>query len=195
MQAISTFYSIYFRLAGAKKLPVAVQLTSGPNTISPLDLAPIDGSFQSYFGTGSMRPSLSDTYAFSVTYSDATSETVNLIVSEVLDALARTLSPTGTVSGGSLTPTFTWSAPTSPPSSYTYFFYMYANGGGNIWQYPGQHNNGQGMPSSTTSLVYNLDGHASQASLTQGTQYHWSITVQDSLGNQAQQNVMYTPTP
>lgn len=187
-------YGLNFQISGQKKLPVSVTLISGPNAIAPQDVsAGGRGRFQLQANLASVRPASSADYAFTVTYSDDTSEQIDVFVTDVLDSFPLSLAPTSTGSGGT-TPTFTWATPTSPPSPFSYFFNINASGlGGNIWQYPGNDNNGVGFASSTTSLLYNLDSKASQPSLTTGTPYNWSLIVQDANGNQAQAQVSYTP--
>jgi hypothetical protein len=51
------------------------------------------------------------------------------------------------------------------------------------------------MPSTTTSVLYNVDGNANPPSLSTGTTYNWSIIVQDQNDNQASVQTTYTPTP
>ena len=87
-------------------------------------------------------------------------------------------------------PQFTWGAPTSPPANFVYFLSLYGNNAN--WYYP--YNSSLGMPPSTTSVVYDVDGNASAPSLTTGTTYNWQITVQDTAtGNEAVYQTTYTP--
>jgi hypothetical protein len=74
-----TSYQLNFDLREANKLPVAVQLISGPNVLSPVDLPACSGcghvQFQTNAALGTTTPKVGDTYAFSVTYSDGSVET------------------------------------------------------------------------------------------------------------------------
>ena len=202
-------YQLNFNLRGANKLPVAVQLISGPNVLLPADLGTCatcgHQQFQSNVSLSTATPNVGDTYGFSVTYSDGTSETVNGLVTgwagtnSIVDSfdLTTNLSPTGT-GGVNTTPTFKWTYP-SNASSYTYQFQIGPSNGGQVWAVPGENSNLNGFPSSVTQIVWGTDptGDSSNtpnpASLTTGTQYQWSIQVQDVNGNSATTQVYYTP--
>jgi hypothetical protein len=200
---------------GANKLPVAVELTSGPNVINPIDIAACascgNPQFQYYVNVGNAVPNVGDTYVFKVTYLGGSTDTaVTGAVtgwngtSAVVGAsdLATALSPSG--SGGSTTPTFTWTYPASA-SSYIYSFYICCSSNSDIWDIPGNNSNANGFTSaqipaspgivwtstylgdsSNTPSVTSLDGSGA-------TTYNWSIQVQDSNGNSAQTNVYYIP--
>jgi hypothetical protein len=66
------------------------------------------------------------------------------------------------------------------------------NGASLNWCYSGGKNS-NGIPSSQTTVVFDVDGSASSSSLTSGTTYNWSVQVQDANGNTAQEQVNYTP--
>jgi hypothetical protein len=183
-------YNLNFEINRSKKLPVKVVFTGGPNLFSPVDIAK-QVDWPGYFAwvdLGSTRPAMGDTYTFNVTYSDNSSENLTSAVTGVLDSFAQNLSPTG--SCVSTTPTFTWNAPASPPSTYGYRLSIEdQQGGGRIWEYP---EDGL-MSSSQTSVLYNVDGEASQPALTSGVTYNWSITVVDANWNSATYQVSCTP--
>ena len=108
-------YRLNFDVRAANKLPVAVQLVSGPNVLNPIDIGVCaqcgTQQFQFYVSTESVRPTVGDTYTFHVTYSDSpTPVTVTAQVTAVLDAFPTAMSPAGSVPG-STTPTFTWTDP------------------------------------------------------------------------------------
>ena len=210
-----TSYNLNFDVRGANKLPVAVELTSGPNVINPIDIAACascgNPQFQYYVNVGNAVPNVGDTYVFKVTYLGGSTDTaVTGAVtgwngtSAVVGAsdLATALSPSG--SGGSTTPTFTWTYPASA-SSYIYSFYICCSSNSDIWDIPGNNSNANGFTSaqipaspgivwtstylgdsSNTPSVTSLDGSGA-------TTYNWSIQVQDSNGNSAQTNVYYIP--
>jgi len=194
-------YNLSFQVNGVLKLPIAATLTSGPNLISPVDIAVCGGSgsscshgFQIYFGIGATTPVVGDSYTFNVTYSDRTSGIVTAAVNAVLTAFPTSLLPqTGTST--SLTPTFTWTDPLNA-SNYTYQFYM-NNSGGTVWQIPGTNSKSPGFSSAITSISWGTDptgeGSTPTGNLTHGTAYNWQITVQDSLGNSAATQVQYQP--
>jgi hypothetical protein len=200
-------YNLNFQLRGTLKLPVAATLTSGPNVISPVDLALCGGigsscgsGFQIYFNIGATAPNVGDTYTFNVTYSDGTTGTVTASVTAVLNAFATGLSPqTGTST--SVQPTFTWTNPANA-SSYIYSFGLCCGTNGDIWDIPGNNSNANGFSSSITSIPWITSGNditgtsgnlPSVTSLTLGTVYSWQIQVTDSNGNSAQTQVQYQP--
>ena len=119
----SSNYSIGFNVNGLLKLPVAVELATGPTpgVVIPADIA--NGGFSGnrgfsfWTGLNGATPRVGDSYGLKVTYSDGTSETLTVTVSAVLDAFVTPISPMG--SGASLTPTFSWTDPANA-SNYTY---------------------------------------------------------------------------
>ncbi|HUX45573.1 MAG TPA: putative Ig domain-containing protein [Terracidiphilus sp.] len=195
-------YQLSFDVRAGNKLPVAVQLVSGPNVNSPIDIGVCGNcgtpQFQYHLGIDGVRPTVGDTYTFHVTYSDSsTPVTVTALVTAVLDTFPTAMTPSGSVPGNT-TPTFTWTDPASA-SSYTYSFYLSDNSGNTIWQVPGNNSNSNGLDSSITSIVWGTDptGDSSNTptvpSLTTSTTYNWQITVQDANGNSAQQQVYFIP--
>jgi hypothetical protein len=200
-------YTVSFDVRAANKLPVAVQLTSGPNVVNPVDIGnACQGcgtvQFQMYTNIGGV-PSVGDSYSFHVTYIDGTSETVTGAVTAfgsgtaIVGAsdLATNLTPNET--GTSTTPTFTLTDPVGG-SAYVYSFYLSDSNGNTIWQIPGNNSKTNGFSSSITSITWGTDptGGGSTpvgGSLTSGAQYNWSITIQDTKGNQAQSSVYYIP--
>lgn len=181
-------YGLQFSVDQNTKLPVNVTLLVGA---AVLDVGkPTGGSGYWYWmNLGSLRPSAGDAYTVQLGYSDGTSENLTVTVSAVLDTFPTNLAPiTGAAAG--TTPTFSWSAPSPAPAlPYTYSLWISQQNSGNIWSYP---SNGD-MPSSQLSVLYNVDGQASQTSLTPGVTYVWSLSVNDVNGNQAQQTVEYRP--
>ena len=213
----STGYSLNFEVRAGIKLPVAVTLTSGPNMINPVDIGNLCSGcgsiqFQLNSSIGDAVPKVNDPYTFKVTYSDGTVEngTVTAAVTGVLTAsqLATNLAPT--VTGGSTTPTFTWTYPAANASSYIYQFNICCDANGTIWQIPGNDSNLNGFTvaedtggvyggtATAGSIPWNTDpsGSGSSPSVTSlntGTQYNWQIQTQDSNGNSAQNQVYYIP--
>jgi hypothetical protein len=200
-------YDINFELNDLVKLPVAVTLeassnSDGANVVGPTDVAlcgqtgtSCGHGFQMNFGLGTTAPAVGDTYFFNVKYSDGTSETLPASVSAVLTAFATGLAPT---TGTSTTPTFTWNAPVCGLcSTYLYQFYINPTSGnqGSIWEVPG---NADGLPYTTTSLVWGTDptnagNTPSVGSLTVGSNYLWAVIVVDANNNQAITQVNYQP--
>jgi len=199
----SQTYLVAFDVGGVVKLPVSVTLTSGPNVISPIDIAVCGGpgsscgqSFQIYFFLNTTTPTVGDTYTFNVAYSDGTTGTLTAAVTGVLSNFVTNISPqTGT--GSSTTPTFSWTDPVNA-SNYTYRFSLCCYNSSDIWDIPGQNSSSNGFSSSIASIVWSTDptggGSApSISSLSPSTSYTWSIQLQDSNGNSAQTTVNYQP--
>ena len=199
-------YDLNFQISGLVKLPVAVQLTSGPNLFNPIDIAACNGGsnscgqgFQIGFGIGTTAPNVGDTYNFNVTYSDTTTGTLSAAVTGVVNAFATNLTPqTGTSS--STMPMFSWAYPANA-SSYVYSFSLCCSNNGDIWDIPGDNSNANGFTSAQIPLAqipWNSDPTGggslpSVGSLSPNTNYSWQIQVQDSNGNSAQTQVQYQP--
>jgi hypothetical protein len=200
---ITQNYSVIFQVNGLIKQPVAASLVSGPNLITPVDIAICGGpgssctqGFQIYFNLYGTSPLPGDAYTFNITYSDGTTGTLNASVTAILSAFPTNLSPQTGV-GTSTTPAFTWSDPANA-SNYTYQFLMNDASGNIVWQVPAANSTSNGFTSATTSLTWAVDptGSGSQptvASLTLGATYLWQITVLDSNGNAAGTQVQYQP--
>ena len=136
-------------------------------------------------------------YGLQVTYSDGTSETVNATVSAVLNAFATLNSPTGT--GVSPTPAFSWTDPASA-ASYLYQFSLWGqNSNGMIWQIPGNNSNSNGIPSTISSLKWNVDpiqgdnnnSLPTELSLPNST-YTWQIQASDVNSNSSMVQANFT---
>ncbi|MGC2618611.1 MAG: putative Ig domain-containing protein [Acidobacteriaceae bacterium] len=207
-----TGYFIAYNIRGQNKLPVAVELTSGPNIINPIDFSNYcqgcgHPQFQGYANIVSDNPNVGDTYKFLVTYSDGTSETVSTALtgwngtSSVGGAanLPTNLAPSGTTTN--TTPTFTWTYPANA-SDYTYQFVLAGGNNGQIWAIPGPNSNVNGFTSAQipqpAGLVWNDDptesGNSPTVSpLTSGDTYTWQLQVQDSYGNEVMVSVQFVP--
>jgi hypothetical protein len=134
-----------------------------------------------------VAPTTADVYTFRVTFSDGSAQ--DLTTSPVAPILGASAAPTNLVvntgaPNSRTVPQFQWSAPASPPASYGYSIYINPTTGGQVWNYP---NNGGSMPSTQLNVVYDVDGSASQSSLTSSASYNWAIVLQDpATGNRAQ---------
>jgi hypothetical protein len=197
---VTTDYTLQPDVQIGLKQPVIVTLVSGPNVTGPMDIA-LCGQTGSNCGPGFViladiglnTPSVGDTYTFNLTYSDGTTGTVTAAVTAVLNGYASNLAPTGT--GGSTTPTFTWTDPANA-SNYTYEFSISVTSGSGVWTVPSGNGN---LTSATTSLVWGTDptnssNTPSVAALTGGTNYSWDVQVDDAYGNWASTQVNYTPS-
>ncbi len=199
----SESYNLSFRVNGLIKQPVTVTLASGPNLITPVDIAICGGAasncgqgFQITFNLNSTSPNVGDSYTFNVTYSDGTTGTLTAAVTAVLSAFPTNLAPQ-TGASVSTAPTFTWTDPINA-TNYSYQFYINDPSGNPIWNIPGSNSTSSGFSSATTSITWGSDstgGGSTPAvgNLTLGVNYAWQITVQDSLGNTAATQVQYQP--
>ena len=185
--AASSGYYLQLRALDGTKRVVAAVLYSGPNVPVPYDLGPwSDSGLQ--FNLGTAVPTVGDTFALQVTYSDGTTSNISATVTAVLGASAVATGLSVNTATSRTIPTFTWATPSSPPASYVY--YLYINGSDANWGYD---NKGLGMPSTQLSVLYNVNGGATKSALTTGVTYSWRVTVIDAAGNSAVYQVSYTP--
>lgn len=205
-------YDLDMQLTQENKLPVAVTLTSGPNVLLPVDLGLCAGcgnngeyALPSSLLSGA-TPHVGDEYDFTVTYSDGTQDTGTAVNGKV-----TAFGNTGAVAGASdtltsmspalssltLQPDFSWTFPANA-SDYLYSFSLEdcSTGCSQVWTIPDftYAETGSGM---TGSVLWNVDptgngGSPSVSNLTNGDQYLWTVTVQDSKGNQAQSGASFT---
>jgi hypothetical protein len=174
------WFSIDGGIRGQLKRPVAVTLTGAPaaaNLAVPMDLG-IDNENStefSFWTNNNVRPTVSDVYAFTITYADGTVDsTATATVTGVIDSFptnVQILTPTSTV------PTFSWGAPLTPPTTYKYGIWVSDNNGANFWD-------AWDLPSSMNSAVYGSTGDNAQP-LQMGITYNWAISVSDQNNNRA----------
>jgi hypothetical protein len=173
----SSGYRLRFVVEQNRKLPVSASICGGPHIPTPSDLGMqrLTNSGRYYLDWNiSSVPSVADLYGVNVAYSDGTTETLAAPITRVFTDAATLVSPPST--GAASVPTLTWSLPLSAPATYMQEIQVTPNGSGNtLWDYV----TGPGV----TSVVYNADGRASQATLTSGQSYQWSVDVTDQLGN------------
>ena len=197
----STNYSIGFKVNSSFKLPVAVELASGPTgAVMPADIAngtfngSHGGQFSYWTNLNGATPKVGDSYTLNVTYSDGTLDVMTVKVSAVLDdAFATNLLPQG--NGVSVQPNFSWTDPNNA-SNYTYQFWLCCGPNGTIWQIPGNNSNSNGFSSAYTSIKWGTDPTGSGnlpnvSSLNGSTYYSWQIQATDINGNSAQVGVNF----
>jgi hypothetical protein len=198
-------YQLNFNVNQGNKLPVAVTLTSASNHNLPvpedLGLCQNCGNtpFSFNFNFFTVSPTKGDSYGFTVTYSDDTTENKTATVSGVVGALPSNLSPAGTGSNNTQ-PTFSWNDPANPANGGPYVYQLWvANDNYNtVWQIPGGNSNSRGFPSTITSIAWGTDptnasNSPSVSSLTDGDVYYWFVTAYDQNGNAGSMEVDYVP--
>jgi hypothetical protein len=173
----TSIYRLNFAVTGITDLPAKAQIASGQNISVPTDMQKSNNSVGGFFcqiNLGAVRPALTDAYRFDVNYYSGAAGQTTEPVTAVLDSFVQNIYGDATT-----TPTYSWTAPASPPSFFTYYIEVYDSTTGNlIWYYPSA--TPFGMPSTQTSVLYNVDGTASQTALTIGTPYDVFVTVVDT---------------
>jgi hypothetical protein len=190
-------YSISMEISSGSKLPISATLFSGKNVAVPYDITGDEhnANFNPIYNN-SVSPTVGDTYQFLVTFSDGSTQVLTGTVTAILTSFAQNLVMQTTAPGSPTVPLLTWSAPATLPVAlpYTYSVNLYNTNSTpqEFWSYYGGNNSGNGIPSTQTTVLFNVDGSANpSSSLTVGGTYNWSVTVQDNNNNSAQ----FTTTP
>jgi len=185
-------YSIRVQIDSGSKLPISMTLFAGPNVAVPYDInADQHNSNYSPISNSSVSPTVGDTYQFLVTFSDGTTQVLTGTVNAVLTSFTQNLVMQITAPGSPTIPLLTWSAPATPPAALPYSYNVNLYNANNttpqmFWSYYGGNNSGNGIPSTQTSVLFNVDGSASpNVPLTVGGSYNWSVEVQDNNNNSA----------
>lgn len=181
-------YQLSLRVSDNTKRVASVTLVSGPNVAVPFDMGK-SWEFEAWQNLGTTSPAVGNSYMFKVTYSDGTIQNLSSSVTAVLGTanMAQNLTVQTTTPGSPTVPLFKWTAPASPPTSYTYRLNLWGNNAN--WYYPQD----EDLPSTTLSALYNADGRASIPALTVGTTYTWQVQVMDANGNRATLQSTYMP--
>jgi len=189
-------YSISVQVDYGTKLPISMTLISGKNVAVPFDMnADSHNANYNPIFNNSVSPTVGDAYQFLVTFSDGTTQVVTSTVSAVITSFAQNLTMQTTSPGSPTVPLLTWTAPAVPPTAlpYSYSVSVYNNSGTSqvFWNYYGS-GSGNGLPSSQTSVLFNIDGSASPNSpLIVGGSYTWAVFVQDNNNNQGVYQTTY----
>jgi hypothetical protein len=190
-------YSLNLRPVSGSKLPISAIMFSGPNVAVPYDVnADQHNSNYSPIFNNSVSPTVGDAYQFLTTFSDGTTQVLPSPVTAVLSSsFAQNLTMNSPVAGSATIPVLNWTAPATLPTivPYTYNVNLYNASGTSqeFWSFYGS-GNSNGIPSTQTNVLFNVDGSAGpSSSLTSGGTYNWSVTVQDNNGNSAQYTVPY----
>lgn len=217
----STDYAFNIGGQAGVKLPISIELTSAsnPNVLVPQDIGNYcqgcgESRFQTYQDIHTDTPAVGDTYTFSVTYNDGTTD--NAITAAVTgwngsstvvgpSTLATNLLPSGATGpsvGTRTQPTFSWTYPSGASTAGDFYsFSLCCHNNSDIWDVPSQNSSSNGFlysQVSGASLTWGVDPTNSSntptvTSLTVGTQYSWSLTAIDADGNQATSGTWYQP--
>ncbi|GFE59357.1 carboxypeptidase regulatory-like domain-containing protein [Geobacter sp. AOG1] len=163
------------------KQPVNVTVLTGQDVAGPVDLAVRQSGDFSYQVSGIPRPAVGTEYTLDIGYSDGTTGSETVAVTAVLDSFADPVSPKGKVTFNP-TPTFSWTAPSSPPAGYTYSMNLNGN---DLWWGVDR------ILSSQTSVLFNFDNNANSNSLSDNVVYTWEIAVNDVNGNEARKQASF----
>jgi len=189
-------YNLNSSLSWGTKRPVAMTLISGPNATVPWDM-PVDSNSGGSGIFSSTVPLVGDTYQVKGTYSDGSALSLTASVTAVLNSFVTGMTVQTTAPGSVNIPLFIWVDPVSPPSPYLLNVGLNSTSGSAFvsWQDFGG-NNSNGLPSGTTSVLFNADGSATSngasiSSLPSTTNYDWFVQVRDANGNSAQESTTY----
>lgn len=180
LQYPSVFYGLNFQFYHQQKRPAHFTV-SGPQ-LTTTDLGVNSwGEFWSYHPVPS-APTVGDQYAITVTYTDGTSESFNLSVSNVLTLNPTPTHPIGTTAPESVSPWFSWNTLTGIPNT-PYIYRVMLRQANSTGDYLFE----SILPPDRTSVAYSGDA------LQQGTEYNWGIEMIDSKGNRAVSWSSFTP--
>ncbi len=177
----NSWFNLNYQFEDGLKHVVAVQLTGGPNVTAPIDLCL--QQYQPEFYSESFlnsRPNVGDSYSFTVTYSDGSTENIPRPVSGIVDTF---LTPTAPLANGTSTmnlnsfPLASWVLP-GLPSGYFDF---------STWISNINYQNGDNLPWTTTSV-------GAPSSITSPGTYSWTAIINDANANQSQYQTNFTAT-
>ena len=203
----STDSELLLDVSEGLKLPVALTLTGGPNVISPVDMGSLCQDCGSEFGyyvrLATVLPNIGNTYNFTVTYSDGTTQSLTAEVTSAIGSgkAITALAPTYNTASPSTTPTFTWTYPANA-GNYTYYFYLEPSTGGTIWEIPADPSTSIGFTSTQIpmpgGLVFGTDptnpaNVPTQSSLSSNTVYYYYVETRDSTNNYVEVETYFTP--
>lgn len=204
-------YDLKFTVAPVNKLPVAVQLISGPNVVTPVDISNYcygcgNTAFSNTVFLAGAIPSTADLYSFQVTFSDGSTRQEYAQVmgwnnhSSVATAndVPANLLPMGSVPG-MVTPNFSWAYPFDS-SSIRWKFFLCCGPNGAIWNIPGMMSGSPGFTSAQVpgAIAWGVDPTDSTnlpnpSTLSTGTNYSWQILGTDEYGNTIASETSFTP--
>jgi hypothetical protein len=204
-------YDLKFTIAPVNKLPVAVQLISGPNVITPVDIGNYcfvcnNAQFSNTVFLGGATPTTADMYTFEITYSDgSTMEDGGQVYGwnnkpsvATVNNVPMNLSPVGIVPG-LVTPNFTWTY-ASDAADIQWRFMLSCGPDGLVWIVPGSKSSNTWFTPAQIpgSLAWGVDptdntNLPNPSPLSIGTSYTWALSGTDSWGNTVVSETSFTP--
>lgn len=160
-------------VSGTKQL-ANITVFAGPNLAVPLDMGYDQNNGNNVqLANGSIAPIVGQSYGFFLTYTDGSTQILSGSVGVVMgpDNLAQNL--TVSSASGADTPTFSWSAPATPPALLPFEYSVQNLSGNSI---------------NVLSNVTSVDLATLNKTLSSGT-YYWQVQVTDAVGNTAQVQV------
>ena len=199
-------YDLRFTVTPVNKLPVALQMVSGPNVITPADISSycvISGCQEAQFAQnvflGGGTPAAGDLYKFLITFNDGTTMDEyaqvqgwnNSAAVATVNDVPTNLAPVGSVPG-MVQPNFSWTWP-SKTANVEWGFFLCCGPMGGIWTIPDF--TVTQIPGTLTWGIDPTNGKnvPNPSSLTTGTYYFWQITGLDDYGNSVVSQTSFTP--
>lgn len=179
----STSYQYQFKARQQKKRPAHIVINSGPGLSETTDMGVTTWSDFSLWPMISGTPAVGNTYPITITYTDGSTENMDLSVTNVISPPNQTY-PIGTTSGSNSTsPRFAWTE-----GSYWYGApYLY-----NIQLHT--ESNPYGDP--LWEKIINFDSFSTMydgSALSNGTPYLWKLAAVDVYGNRGVRWNSFTP--
>lgn len=177
--------TVYATIDPGLKLPVAVHLDSGPGAIpSDLPLASYTsyGPAEWYFTrNASGAPGAGGPSVFSVTFTDATTETFT--EGSVYVPLVTNVAPANNTTVGSDAPAISWTPPSPLPASFVSVVSVSSSADGStLWE-------SAQLPSTASSVAYNVDGTGT--ALVSGASYYLTVEILAAGGNTSERTSLF----
>lgn len=180
LQSPWVYYGLNFQFYKQVKRPAHFVVSGTQLTTTDLGVNSW-GEFWSYHPVPS-APNVGDEYTVTVTYTDGTTESFDLSVSNVLTVNPTPTHPIGTTAPEGVAPWFSWNSLSGLPNTpilYRMWVQQTNASGDNLFEAI--------LPPDRTSVAYSGDP------LQVGTQYSWAIEMVDSQGNRAVSWSSFTP--
>ncbi|HBA89304.1 MAG TPA: hypothetical protein DCZ75_15350 [Geobacter sp.] len=163
-----------------------VTLTSGPGVTAPVQLTLLDAEVSTELTAAlelTNAPAVGDNYTLNVTYGDTTApQDIIVSVNGVIAPFAAPAAPLGAVVS-SANPTFTWSAPSTPPAG-SYSYQVSISGSDGSWK-------SSAIDSATTSYQFASSTFSPSVAPTAGVVYEWTMAVRDANGNRSENRASF----